>query len=67
VKYFRKFLAKKDKEVIMSYQHELHEESLTEMQNISGRDLYFAKMSGSTSIDIPLESRGLWGDIFCIL
>ena len=50
----------------MSYQNELHEESLIEMHNIANRDFYFAKISRSASIDIPLESQGLWADIFCI-
>jgi len=35
------------------------------MHNISNHEFYLDKMSRSTSTDIPLESRGLWGDIFC--
>ena len=66
IEYFRKCLEKQDEEAIWSYEHELHEESLKEMHNISNRELYLDKMSKSASTHIPLESRGLWGDIFCI-
>ena len=66
VQYFRKCLENQDEEAISSYENELHEQSLKEMHNISSRELYLDKMTRSASQDIPLESRGLWGDIFYI-
>jgi Na+-transporting NADH:ubiquinone oxidoreductase subunit NqrC len=64
IEYFRKCLEKQDAQAIISYQHELHEQSLIEMHNVSNQELYLEKMTKSTSIDLPLESRGLWGTFF---
>ena len=66
IEYFRKCLEKQDAQAIISYQHELHEQSLIEMYNVNNQELYLEKMTKSTSIDLPLESRGLWRGIFCI-
>lgn len=66
IEYFRRCLEKQDGEAILSYEHELHEVSLQEMHNISNREIYLDKMARYTSNNIPLGSRGLWGDIFCI-
>lgn len=66
IEYFRDCLGKQDSEAILSYEHELHEASLKEMHNISNREIYLDKMARSASNNIPLASRGLWGDILCI-
>ena len=54
IEYFRKCLEKQDEEEILSYEHELHEESLKEMHNISNHELYLDKISRSASTNIPL-------------
>ena len=36
------------------------------MHNISKCEIYLEKMARYASNNIPLGSRGLWGDIFCI-
>ena len=66
IEYFRGCLEKQDPEAITSYKHELHKESLIEMHNIHDPEVYLQKMSISASSNLPIETRGLWGDIFCI-
>ena len=66
IEYFRSCPEKQDPEAITSYKHELHKESLIEMHNIHDPEVYLQKMSISASSNLPIETRGLWGDIFCI-
>jgi hypothetical protein len=66
IEHFRTYLQKQDTKAIASYQLELNRSSLIEMHNISDPEEYLNKMSRSTSIEIAIDNRGLWGDIFCI-
>ena len=66
IEHFIAYFQKQDTEAIASYQLELNSDLLIEMHNISELEEYLNKMSRSTSIDIAIDNRGLWGDIFCI-
>ena len=66
IQHFEVCLPKKDREALVSYQHELNKYSLMEMHNVNDPKIYLQRMSKSASTTLPLEQRGLWGDIFCI-
>ena len=66
IQHFKYCLQTNDKEALVSYQHELNTYSLMEMHNVNDPEVYLEQMSKSASSLLPLEDRGLWGDMFCI-
>lgn len=65
IQHFRFFLQNNYNGALLSYRNELNTYPLMEMHNVDDPEVYLQHISQFSSLEHPLNERGLLGDIFC--